>query len=164
MPISTDRYYLTMIAALDDRGGVSPEEYHNLRYVVKDILGNVFIGPVPEDAVKEVADRVGEVVADRFMQFLDLVQTNAMVARPCDVRATLLEWLDQDIPASIPSHDANRYRALWACREFLRMHQPTSDEEMGSINATVARVYVDALTGQLGDSTDVIAAIMAAIA
>jgi hypothetical protein len=149
------RYYFVMSDALNTRGGVSPREYHNLAELIRQILGEIFINPVPEAVLREVTEIVSTEIADHFMRFLDNVQTGNRFSSDDD-RDALLEWLNEDIQACIAQNDAPRYRALWVCWQFLRTYRATSEEEMYGVNATVARVYVDALTGRLSDSSDTV--------
>ena len=148
------RSYFVVSAALNARGGVSPIEYHHLAELVEEILGEMFINPVPEAVMREVTEILRTEIADHFMRFLDNVQTGNRFSSDDD-RDALLEWLNEDIQACIAQNDAPRYRALWVSWQFLRTYRATS-EEMYGVNATVARVYVDALTCRLSDSSDVV--------
>ena len=150
-----EEYHLVMTTALDNRGGITPSEYHNVSKLVRQILGEVFINPIREAVIAEVVEAVDYEFTGRFMRFLDSIQTGNRISSSND-RDAMLKWLDEDIQALIAQSDAPRYRALWVCRQFLRTYHATSEEEMYCVNATIARVYVDVLTDRLSDSSDAV--------
>ena len=167
MPVSIAHYYAIVIASLETHQGpfpVSAEVYHDLPAQIREILDNVFIIPVPEEVIIILDEMISLTVANRFRRFLNNVQSGIMNARPREIHDTLCEWIRLDTLANLQMGNMEMCHIYWACEEFMRTHAPFTDEEMESVNATVARVYGDILTGQLGNSTDVIAAMRATFA
>lgn len=141
MPVSIYHCYSVVLGRLETHPGpfpVSPVVYHNLSAEIRNIINNVFINPVPDNVIMFVDKMITRTLTIRFMRFLDHVQNGIMNARPCDIRVTLVEWLDQDV---LRVENTERSRTLWVCREFLRTHQPSTEDEMETINANAAQVY-----------------------